>query len=91
MFSTEQQLPFYYIDMEMGAESLSHYIADRYSGGNDDGISNREGCTPHPLGRIGGCPYGVVHLGLDLSVGGDPAHPLVASLAGDGDGDVPGN
>lgn len=43
MFSTEQQLPFYYIDMELGEESLSQYIANRYnSGGSDDGISNRE-------------------------------------------------
>jgi serine/threonine protein kinase len=28
--------------MELGKESLSHYIAHRYSGGSDDGISNRE-------------------------------------------------
>jgi serine/threonine protein kinase len=42
VFGTEDQLPFYYIDMELGEQSLSNYIANRYSGGTDDGISNRE-------------------------------------------------
>ena len=42
LFSTEQQLPFYYVDMEICAENLSHYISDRYSCEHDCGISNRE-------------------------------------------------